>query len=73
MFALVRVLAGGAAKYGDTNWHGISATDHLNHMLAHTYAHLAGDTQDDHLTHMLCRAMMAVAIHHKGQERNCGG
>ena len=59
------VLAYGASKYpdgedGTPNWHAISVRDHLNHLLTHVMAYLAGDTQDDHLEHAACRAMMAL-------------
>lgn len=62
MFEMCRVLQKGAEKYGEDNWKNISIRDHLNHLLIHVYAYLAGDTQDDHLSHALCRAMMAVAV-----------
>ncbi len=55
---LAEVLAHGAAKYGDENWRGIAPGDHLNHALAHVFAQLAGDTQDDHPGHALCRMVM---------------
>ena len=62
MFKMCRVLQKGAEKYGEENWRQIPVRDHLNHLLIHVYAYLAGDTQDDHLTHALCRAMFAVAV-----------
>jgi hypothetical protein len=62
MFALAQVLAAGATKYGVDNWRQIDTADHLNHALAHIYAYLAGDRQDDHLSHALCRAMFAYAV-----------
>ena len=58
-----RILAAGAAKYGDNNWHAIGVNEHLNHALVHVAAHLAGDTQDDHLGHAACRLTMALEIH----------
>ena len=61
MFALAKVMYEGSLKYEKDNWRGISTEDHLNHALAHIYAHLAGDVQDDHLEHAFCRLMMAVA------------
>lgn len=57
------VLKQGAAKYGEENWHRLSVREHLNHMLAHAAAYLAGDGQDAHLEHVACRAMMALEIH----------
>jgi Domain of unknown function (DUF5664) len=59
------VLKHGADKYGANNWHAISVAEHLNHMLIHCFAYLAGDKHDDHLGHMACRAMMALEIHHR--------
>lgn len=63
MFAMCKVLDEGFRKYGnDENWRRITVQDHLNHMLAHAYAYLAGDTSDDHLSHMACRAMFALGV-----------
>lgn len=56
------VMGVGARRYARDNWRLISIDDHLNHMLVHAYAYLAGDKQDDHLGHMLARAVMAVAV-----------
>lgn len=62
IFAMARVLEQGSRTHGEENWRNIPVRDHLNHLLIHVYAYLAGDTQDDHLSHALCRAMMAVAL-----------
>ena len=51
-----------AEKYGVDNWRKIGVESHLNHLLMHVFAYLAGDTQDEHLEHALCRAMMAVGV-----------
>ena len=67
LFALAEVLAKGAAKYGEENWRKLSTRDHINHIIAHCYAYLAGDSQDDHLAHALTRAMMAVAMEKQKQ------
>lgn len=70
MFEMTKVLKKGADKYGkDENWRKIPVKDHLNHLLIHVYAYLAGDTQDDHLSHALCRAMFAVAVDRAEQLR----
>ncbi len=66
MFALAKVLHEGAVKYGDYNWRNIPIRDHLNHLLAHVFAYMAGDESDDHLEHAFCRAMMAVALKLEG-------
>lgn len=62
MFEMTKVLKEGADKYGVDNWRGISVRDHLNHLLIHAYAYLAGDNSDDHLSHLMCRAMFALAV-----------
>lgn len=54
------VLSYGAGRYGDNNWRKIDLKDHLNHVLTHIFAHLAGDKSDDHLGHAACRMMMAL-------------
>ena len=54
------VFAYGADKYGDNNWRGIELKDHLNHVLTHILAHLAGDVSDDHLGHAACRMLMGL-------------
>lgn len=62
MFEITKVLKEGCDKYGDDeNWRRISVKDHLNHLLIHVYAYLAGDRQDKHLSHAMCRAMFALA------------
>jgi hypothetical protein len=63
MFKMTEVLKQGFDKYGgDENWRKISVREHLNHMLIHAYAYLAGDTSDEHLSHIMCRAMFAQAV-----------
>lgn len=62
LFALAGVLYNGSKRHGEDNWRLIPIRDHLNHLLAHVYAYLAGDTQEEHLEHAFCRAMMAVAL-----------
>ena len=66
MLVLAGILHQGCAKYGDDNWRGISVKAHLNHVIMHAMAYLAGDAQDDHLGHLLCRAMMALATALRG-------
>ncbi len=62
MFAMCAVLHQGAEKYGANNWRGIDVDDHLNHLIMHAYAWLAGDRTDAHLSHIMCRAMFAQAV-----------
>jgi hypothetical protein len=61
MFEVAAVLHEGAEKYGADNWRLIDIEDHLNHLLTHVYAYLAGDRSDDHLSHAACRAIFALA------------
>ena len=62
MFAMAAVLDQGAKKYGEDNWRLIPVKDHLNHLLMHTFAYLAGDETDEHLSHILCRATFALGV-----------
>ena len=62
MFEMAKVLHEGAEKYGADNWRLIPINDHLNHLLMHTFAYLAGDKTDDHLSHILCRATFAMGV-----------
>ncbi|PYE51558.1 hypothetical protein HUB98_05975 [Paenibacillus barcinonensis] len=68
MFEMTKVLKYGADKYGADNWMNIEVRDHINHMLIHAYAYLAGDTSDEHLSHIMCRAMFAQAVELKNQQ-----
>ena len=44
------------------NYLDISATDHLNHALAHVMLHLQGDTSEKHMAHALTRLMFYVEV-----------
>jgi hypothetical protein len=66
MFELAQVMEHGAQKYAPRNWMKISVDSHLNHLLMHVFAYLAGDRQEEHLTHALARAAMAVEIEKLG-------
>lgn len=63
---MAEVLKEGADKYGANNWRQLSIADHLNHLIMHAYAWLAGDRQDDHLSHIMCRAMFAQGVEAQG-------
>lgn len=64
MFAMCKVLKEGRDKYGDDeNWRKISWREHLNHMIIHAFALLAGDKTDDHASHIMCRAMFLYATY----------
>ena len=62
MFAMAAVLHEGAEKYGANNWRLIDVDSHLNHLIMHAYAYLAGDRSDQHLSHIMCRAMFAQGV-----------
>lgn len=68
MFEMAKVLHQGAIKYGEDNWRLIEVNDHLNHLLMHTYAYLAGDKTDEHLSHILCRATFALGVSLKDEK-----
>lgn len=65
-FELAKVMEHGAEKYAPRNWMKIPVDSHLNHLLMHVFAYLAGDRQEEHLTHALARASMAVEIEKVG-------
>lgn len=62
LFEMAAVLHEGAEKYGANNWRLIDVDDHLNHLIMHAYAYLAGDRSDAHLSHIMCRAMFAQGV-----------
>lgn len=63
LFEMAKVLREGFEKYGaDENWRRIPANEHINHMITHAFAYLAGDKSDEHLSHMLCRALFAQGV-----------
>ena len=67
LFAIAEVLKKGADKYGTDNPRYISVNSHLNHALAHIYAHLANDKQDNHLINACCRLIFALTNNIKGE------
>jgi hypothetical protein len=69
MFELAEVLRYGADKYGKDNWRLIDWRSHVNHLLQHAFALLAGDESDNHASHMLARAMFALATLREEQEQ----
>ena len=62
LFEQAKVLHEGAVRYGENNWRKIPVEDHLNHLIMHAYAYLAGDRTDEHLSHIMCRATFAQAV-----------
>lgn len=70
LFEMANVLHKGAVKYGENNWRKIEVPDHLNHLIMHAYAFLAGDQSDHHLSHIMCRAMFAQAVELQGGALN---
>ena len=71
--AIAAVLKQGADKYGAGNWRALEIEAHLNHLIMHAYAYLAGDTSDDHLSHIGCRALFALGVHLAGGVGGGGG
>jgi hypothetical protein len=57
---VAKVVRYGLVKYEPDNWRLISRNDHLNHVLVHLFAYLAGDRQDSHLEHAACRILFAL-------------
>lgn len=52
--------AEGARKYGDfNNEGGLGVSVYLNHALAHIFAYLAGNRDEDHLGHLAWNALFA--------------
>lgn len=70
ILATTKVLAEGAEKYGVDNWRLIDIKDHLNHLIIHAYAYLAGDESDEHLSHAVCRALFALAVSLQEENQN---
>jgi hypothetical protein len=70
MFQMTEALEEGRKEYGKDNWRKIPVDDHLNHLMIHVMAYMAGDRQDDHLGHAMCRAMFACAVDLENKERN---
>jgi len=65
MMKMANVMYDGSKLHKKDGWRLLSVDEHLNHLLMHVYAYLAGDKQDEHLAHALCRAMFAVAVHER--------
>ena len=68
---VAKVLEYGAKRYGANNWRDVDIDDHLNHVLAHIYAYLAGDDSDNHLSHAACRILFAVELEQIERPRCC--
>ncbi|HMN11176.1 MAG TPA: DUF5664 domain-containing protein [Bellilinea sp.] len=62
LFRMAEICHSGAEKYGEWNWKKIGIDDNLNHAIAHIYAYLGGDQQDDHLGHAFTRLMFALTL-----------
>lgn len=59
---LSEIMCEGAKTHGEANWKNGSMNDHLNKMLVHAFAYLAGDRSDDHVGHLAWRAVAALEI-----------
>lgn len=72
ILAEAEVLAIGAKKYGENNWKKIFIQDHINHILQHAYAYLAGDRSDKHLANLACRAHFALELEEEYYQKMAG-
>ena len=52
----------GATKYGELNWHGLPASNCINHAIRHLYLHLSGDDTEDHLGHAAANILMSIDL-----------
>jgi hypothetical protein len=59
---MAAIMGEGAKTHGEDNWRAGRVNEHLNKMLVHAMAYLAGDRSDDHLGHLAWRAMAALEI-----------
>lgn len=60
LHVIAGVVARGAKRHGEGNWHLIPTMDHINHAEAHLnkmHRHIAGE---DHLAHAACRLLFAL-------------
>lgn len=60
LLAIAAVMKKGCEKYGEDNWHNITAAENINHAMIHLLALRAGDTSDDHLEHAATRILFAL-------------
>lgn len=73
VLAVAQVLKEGAEKYGEDNWHNITAQENINHAMIHLLAIRAGDTTDDHLEHAACRILFALDQVRSGRDAKLKG
>lgn len=59
---MAEIMGDGAKTHGENNWKNGTVESHLNKLLVHAFAYLAGDKQDDHLGHLAWRGMAALEI-----------
>lgn len=70
---LARTYAEGAKKFGAFNWeNGMPVTDLINHGLAHVFAWLDGNRDEDHLGHAVWNFIGAIHSLEKWPELNRG-
>lgn len=69
--SLAQTYAEGAAKFGAHNWeNGMPAADMLNHAIAHIFAYLSGDRDENHLGHAAWNVIGAIHSVEKWPEMN---
>jgi hypothetical protein len=59
---MAEIMGEGAKTHGENNWLNGSVESHLNKMLIHALAYMAGDRTDDHIGHMAWRGMAALEV-----------
>lgn len=70
---VAEILKHGSERYAEWNWMKISANSHLNRVLQHSMAYIAGDTQEgdpvEHAARVACRALffLEMAIRERDQ------
>lgn len=62
LLSVGRVLAKGAEKYGEDNWHRTTVRENINHAIGHALAYLHGDRTEPNLSHFATRALMALFL-----------
>lgn len=58
LIQVAQVMAVGAEKYGETNWHGIPQESCANHAIRHLVLWLNGDDSENHAAHAAANCLM---------------
>lgn len=68
LMAVAGVFCSGRDKYGEGNWHNITAKNHIGRAIRHLYKWLSGDKEENHLANAVVRCLMAMEVSRKVQE-----